>query len=185
MNIGKQRLAKEKGDYASILDLLERNSEFSVQPKILRKEIINILSNYNGEPDIHKDLLELSALPDNKGHRLVTTNFDRLFFEAGLKSEFADSAPKLAPPRKETWKNLTFLHGVIDADNDPEGGNLVLTKTNFGSAYLHDNWAARFVIQLFQDWTVLFVGYSMNDPVMNHLALAISYENKRRTEQSL
>ena len=93
-----------------------------------------------------------------------------------------DSVPKLAPPRKEIWKNLTFLHGVIDEDKDPEGKNLILTKTDFGLAYLHDNWASRFIIQLFQDFTVLFIGYSINDPIMNYLVSAISYENKRRRE---
>ncbi len=175
--------AKKRGDYASILDLLEGNQEFSVQPKILRKKIINILRPpRNGKTDIHKALLELSALPDNRGHRLVTTNFDRLFFEAGLKSQFSDSAPKLAPPKKGKWRNLTFLHGVIDKANDPKGENLVLTRSDFGLAYLHDRWASRFVTQLFQEFTVVFIGYSANDPVLNYLVSAISYENKRRSE---
>ncbi len=130
----------------------------------------------------HKALLDLSALPDNKGYRLVTTNFDKLFFKADLDPALSDSAPKLAPPRKETWKNLTFLHGVIDEKHDPEGSNLILTRKDFGLAYLHDNWAARFVIQLFQDFTVLFIGYGVNDPVMNYLVSAISYENQRRKQ---
>ena len=170
--------AKARGDYASILDLLEGNQELSVLPKSLRKEIINILSDHKGDPNIHKDLLDLSALPENKGYRLVTTNFDRLFFKVKPDLNF-DSAPKLAPPRKEKWTNLTFLHGVID-NNDLEDKNLILTRSDFGLAYLHDGWASRFIIQLFQDFTVLFIGYSASDPVMNYLVSAISYENKRR-----
>lgn len=175
------KIAKEKGDYAIIFDLLESDhiSGLSTKPKILRKKVINILSDYTGQPEIHEALLELSALPNNTGNRLVTTNFDRLFFEVNKDLKF-DSAPKLIPPRKEKWKNLTFLHGVIDEDNDSEGENLILTKTDFGLAYLHDNWASRFIIQLFQDFTVLFIGYSADDPVMNYLVSAISYENKRR-----
>ena len=180
--------AKETKSYDGILDMAEGNQIFSVERKDLRKEVIRILSQTQGKPDIHKSLLELSALPDGGGHRLVTTNFDRLFFKAGLDPGAVDAAPKLAPPRKETWKkgtwkNLTFLHGVIDKKNDPEGNNLVLTRKDFGRAYLLDNWAARFVIQLFQDWTVLFIGYSASDPVMNYLLSAISYENQRRKEE--
>ena len=180
------KIAKERSDYAGIFDLLENGqiSNLSTKPEILRKKVIKVLSDYKDQPEIHKALLELSALPDNKGHRLVTTNFDRLFFKANKDLKF-DSAPKLIPPRKEKWRNLTFLHGVIDEDNDPESENLILTRTDFGLAYLHDNWASRFVIQLFQDFTVLFVGYSADDPVMSYLVSAISYESKRRKENRI
>ena len=180
--------AYKKEDYDGMLDLIEGHPDFSVSRKILRKQVIEILNPHNlgtqkGSLDIHKALLDLSALPEGRrGHRLVTTNFDRLFFKAGLKSAQFDSAPKLAPPREETWQNLTFLHGVIDEEHDPEGKNLILTRRDFGLAYLHDNWASRFIIQLFQDWTVLFIGYSVNDPVMKYLVSAISYENQRRRE---
>lgn len=177
------REAKKRENYDGILDLIEGNQSFSVSRQTLRKEIIEILNKPTGEPDIHKSLLELSALSKGRGHRLVTTNFDRLFFKAGLKSQF-DSAPKLAPPRKETWKNLTFLHGVIDRDRYPEGDNLILTRRDFGLAYLYDNWSSRFIIQLFQDFTVLFIGYSVADPVMNYLVSAISYENQRRRQNN-
>ena len=187
INIEQESLLQEadsRKDYDGMLDLIEGNPSFSVSRKTLRKEIIKSLSSYKGNPDIHKVLLDLSALPGHKGHRLVTTNFDRLFFEAGLNKDLFDSAPKLAPPRKETWQHLTFLHGVIDEDHDPEGKNLILTRRDFGLAYLYDNWASRFIIQLFQDWTVLFIGYGVNDPVMKYLVSAISYENQRRKENS-
>ena len=170
----------ERRDYDGILDLVEGQEEFSVSPKDLRTEIIKILSDYKGKPDIHKALLDLSALPNNKGHRLVTTNFDRLFFEAGLNPELSDSAPKLSPPRKETWDRLTFLHGVIDEKKDPEGKSLVLTRKDFGLAYFKDDWASHFIIQLFQDFTILFIGYSVDDPVMKYLVSAISYETQKR-----
>ena len=183
LNIDKKPLLKEakaEKKYDAILDMIEEGQEFSVGRKALRKKVIEILSKTQGKPDIHKSLLELSALPDNKGYRLITTNFDKLFFDAGLKSKFADTAPKLAPPRKETWKNLTFLHGVINEKHDPKGENLILTRRDFGLAYFYDSWATRFVVQLFQNWKILFIGYSANDPVMNYLVSAISYENQRR-----
>ncbi len=177
--------AWDRKDYSSVLDMIEGNQSFSVSRKVLREKVIKILSQYKNNPDIHKALLDLSVLPDKKGYRLVTTNFDRLFFEAGLDLKLSDSAPKLAPSRKETWKNLTFLHGLIDESYDPSGDNLVLTRRDFGLAYLHDNWTARFVIQLFQDFTVFFIGYEVNDPVMNYLVSAISYVNHRRKENNI
>ena len=93
--------ATDRSNYDGILDLIEGNQPFSVKPSILRKKIIDILSEHNTNAVIHKSLLELSALSNNKGHRLVTTNFDKLFFEAKQGLTY-DSAPKLAPPRKET-----------------------------------------------------------------------------------
>ena len=173
--------AKKKKDYDGILDILEGNEYFS--PEILRKTVIDILSNDQDSPEIHKALLDLSSLSNKKGYRLVTTNFDRLFFKARPDLKYVDSAPKLQLPRKETWKNLTFLHGVIDKEKDPEGKNLILTKKDFGLAYLHDNWTARFIIQLFQDFTILFIGYSMDDPVMKYLLSSIRYEKGRRKQE--
>ncbi len=178
--------AHKKENYARMLDLIEGNQSFSVTKEKLRKKVIEILNQYKGKPDIHKALLDLSASPGNKGHRLVTTNFDRLFFKAGLNNDhaFFDSVPKLvALPRKDTWQHLTFLHGVIDEEHDPEGKHLILTGSDVGLAYLHDNWASRFIIQLFQDWTVLFIGCSVNDPVMQYLFLAI-HENQKRRQNS-
>ena len=175
--------AMEEKKYDHILDLAEGNQDFSVSKATLRKEIIEILSQYKNDAVIHKDLLDLSVLSNNKGYRLVTTNVDRLFHEAKFNKELSDIGPKLAPPRKGKWKNLTFLHGLIDKENDPEGEGLTLTRTDFGLAYLYDHWASRFVIQLFQEFTVLFIGYSIDDPVMNYLVSAISTENRRKNNE--
>ena len=170
--------AKKLKNYDLILDIIENKI---IPKEIVRKKVIEILNKFNNKPpEIHKLLLELSSCPRNDGYRLVTTNFDRLFFKAGLDERFVDVAPKLSHPRKETWKNLTFLHGRIDEENDSEGSNLILTRTDFGLAYLYDRWASRFIIQLFQDFTILFIGYSLEDTVMNYLMSAIISKNKRR-----
>jgi hypothetical protein len=46
----------------------------------------------------------------------------------------------------------------------------VLTDSDFGRAYLTEGWARRFLQQLFAKYTVLFIGYSHNDIVMEYLA---------------
>ena len=184
----------KKEDYASVFNLLESNRDLLEYPEDLRKKVIEVLNparlDQKFDPDNHKVLLELSALSDNKGHRLVTTNFDKLFFKAdveffkgNLKYKNSDSAPNLGPPRKEIWKKLTFLHGVIDEDEYPEGENLVLTKCDFGLAYLTEKWAANFIERLFKEFTILFIGYGINDPIMNYLVSAISCENNRKQKR--
>jgi hypothetical protein len=47
---------------------------------------------------------------------------------------------------------------------------MVLTDKDFGRAYLTEGWARRFIQDLFLSFTVLFVGYSHDDPVMHYLA---------------
>ena len=34
-------------------------------------------------------------------------------------------------------------------------------------------WAARFLLAMFREFTVLFVGYSHDDPIMRYLALGL------------
>jgi hypothetical protein len=59
---------------------------------------------------------------------------------------------------------------------------MVLTDRDFGRAYLTEGWARRFVLELFLKYTVLFVGYSHNDPVMQYLARGLppGDSNKKR-----
>ena len=41
-------------------------------------------------------------------------------------------------------------------------------------AYLTERWAARFVGELFRNYVVCFVGYSINDPVMRYMMDALA-----------
>jgi hypothetical protein len=61
------------------------------------------------------------------------------------------------------------LHGSLANDDF----NLVLTDRDFGEAYMAEGWASRFLTSLFAHSTVLFVGYSLGDPIMQYLLHAI------------
>ena len=50
---------------------------------------------------------------------------------------------------------------------------MVLTDADFGRAYLTEGWARRFLVDVFREFTVLFIGYSHNDAIMNYLARAL------------
>lgn len=131
--------------------------------------------------DMHKAILRLAKLRGETGVRLVTTNFDTLFEQARTEWQFGKdlhSGPILPIPRNDkvvTWRSVVYLHGRLDEVGANE--HLVLTSADFGRSYLTDAWAARFVARLFSDFTVLFIGYSLNDPVLRYMTDAFAAEN--------
>ncbi len=50
----------------------------------------------------------------------------------------------------------------------------MVTSGDFGLAYLTERWAARFVSELFRNYVVCFVGYSINDPVLRYMMDALA-----------
>ncbi len=71
------------------------------------------------------------------------------------------------------WTGL--LHGLIpDKPDDTALNRLVVTSGDFGLAYLTERWAARFVSELFRNYVVCFVGYSINDPVLRYMMDALA-----------
>ena len=142
----------------------------------LRETIIARLSEPGtGELVVHKALIDLSQTAE--GVRLITTNFDDRFVEAGVPKNHVDAAPKLPVPKAHSWSSLVHLHGRILPEND--GSNLVLTAADFGRAYLTERWAARFITEVFREFTVVFVGYSLSDPVMSYMVDALAAERAK------
>ena len=127
----------------------------------------------------HKAILELAKTKSGK-IRLVTTNVDQGFELADpLLKGFIDSAPKLPVPKPHKWYSLVHLHGIINDAADPNGENFVFTSGDFGIAYLTERWASRFVGELFRNFTVLFIGYDVNDPVIRYMTDAIAAERRK------
>lgn len=110
--------------------------------------------------------------------RLITTNFDRLFEEVRAAKSLSFPAFKapLLPVPKTRWDGLVYLHGLLPPKettaNDLD--RLVVSSGDFGLAYLTERWAARFVSELFRNFTVCFVGYSINDPVLRYMMDALA-----------
>ena len=126
--------------------------------------------------ELHRDLLRLFPSPTRS--RIVTTNFD-LLFEQAAEDGAADSklevfkAPAL--PLGREFDGIVHVHGALDR---PE--TMVLTDADFGRAYLTEGWARRFLLDLFQSFTVLFVGYSHDDIVIHYLARALPTGDAQR-----
>lgn len=109
----------------------------------------------------------------NDGFKLVTTNFDTLFEDAA--SHYHLPAPTVYhdPPTRLHWDGIVHLHGRMPSQ--PSVGNLdqlVLSDGDFGQAYLTQGWAARFVAGLLRNYTLCFVGYSIDDPVLRYMVAA-------------
>jgi len=170
-------VAFKSKQFDKALHLLEKEVEDAMRP-----HAIDILSaqpsKTGGDLKIHKALLSL-AMAEGGGYRLVTTNFDDRFDRADSTLADWQAGPRLCPPRPESWRDLTYLHGKIDTDRDPPGRHLVLTSADFGRAYLQDGWAARFVVELFREFSILFIGYSLNDPIVGYLVDALAADRKQ------
>lgn len=124
----------------------------------------------------HEALLTLSQNREGRT-RLITTNFDRVFEEVRLAKSLSLPVFKapLLPVPKMRWDGLVYLHGLLPvAPTASDLDRLVLSSGDFGLAYLTERWAARFVSELFRNFTVCFVGYSINDPVLRYMMDALA-----------
>ena len=131
----------------------------------VREKLIKFLTIEDlDQTEVHEAILELSKI--DGAHRLVTTNADRGFIVAGAEKDKVDTAPKLPVPKPLKWRSIVHLHGLIDPDNELSSESLVFTSGDFGAAYLTEGWAARFLVDLFRYFHVVFIGYSLKDRVL-------------------
>lgn len=149
----------------------------------VRQAIADILLKPDCPDEVrtHRALLSLGRSQDDRT-RLVTTNFDRLFERAisldGLSTKHFE-APALPVP-KQRWDGVVYLHGLLpDKPTSVELEDIVVSSGDFGLAYLAEGWAARFVSALFRDFTVCFVGYSIEDPVLRYMVDALAADRLR------
>ena len=173
-----EREAFERGQFDATLDLLERR--LPGQRLAVRRALAQALKpklRRKGATDTQAALLRLARSREG-AVRLVTTNFDRIFHVAAKRTGQAFqayAAPMLPIPKNSRWDGLVYLHGLLPEKADDTSLNrLVVTSGDFGLAYLTERWAARFVSELFRNYVVCFVGYSINDPVLRYMMDALA-----------
>ena len=167
-----------RNQFDATLDLLERR--LPGQRLAVRQALAQVLKpklRRQGATETHAALLRLAHSREG-ALRLVTTNFDRVFDTAAKRTGQvfqAYSAPMLPIPKNSRWNGLVYLHGLLPKKADDTALNrLVMTSGDFGLAYLTERWAARFVSELFRNYVVCFVGYSINDPVLRYMMDALA-----------
>ena len=172
----EQQAAIDAWQFDTAIHLLEER--IIGDRKTVREALAKILTPDLSKSDAtatHEALLTLGKNREGRT-RLVTTNFDRLFEEVIASN--ALTIKRFQPPLpvlKRRWDGLMYLHGLLSAEpTKSELDRLVLSSGDFGLAYLTERWAARFVSELFRSYTVCFVGYSINDPVLRYMMDALA-----------
>lgn len=175
-----EQTAFDRGEFDVTLNLLEQRLPRGTLA--VRRKLAEILLKpdlgRSGATDAQAALLCLARSRDDR-LRLVTTNFDRIFHHVALESKIqtfqAYTAPML-PICNNQWNGLVYLHGLLPekADDEMALNQLVVTSADFGLAYLVERWAARFVSELFRNYVVCFVGYSINDPILRYMMDALA-----------
>lgn len=175
-----QQAAIKAGQFDTAIGLLEAG--ITGGRSVVRPELADILTvdptklSAPNTTATHQALLTLAKNRDGKT-RLITTNFDRLFEAVIDRQGLAVQrfqAPFLPVP-KNNWDGLVYLHGLLStAPTEGELNRLVVSSGDFGLAYLTERWAARFVSELLRKYTVCFIGYSINDPVLRYMMDALA-----------
>lgn len=145
----------------------------------VHQRAIEPLSPEGSKPnDLHRNIIKLFR--ESNRIKLITTNFDLLFEEAYKERQNDDSfsgepniyrAPAL--PQGYDFNGIVYVHGALPQLSYHRTKDMVLTDADFGRAYLTEGWARRFLVDVFREFTVLFIGYSHNDAIMNYLARAL------------
>lgn len=108
--------------------------------------------------------------------RIVTTNYDRHLTSAATSLSLdPDVYEAPALPVGDDFEGIVHLHGSLSQPSR----RLVVTDTDFGRAYLREAWAARFLERMFLKFTVIFIGYSHGDVVMQYLARSLGPDQSR------
>lgn len=151
---------------------LGRVEQHGVDVQARTRKIIDVPTSL--PRDVHHSIVRLFRGPDSL--RIVTTNFDRHFTTAATaRYSQVDTFIGPALPLGREFAGLVYLHGAAQHPRS----HLVLTDRDFGQAYLADGWATRFLMEMFREYSVLFIGYSHQDPVMRYLARSFVGGTKR------
>jgi hypothetical protein len=170
--------ALEQERFDAAVDLLEHR--YPGERFAVRKALAAVLKPRLRRPratSTHKALLTL-ARDRKQNARLITTNFDRIFESVMRDPKLrvrTYQAPLLPIPKDSKWNGLVYLHGLLPKLlTEHDLNHLVVSSGDFGLAYLTERWAARFVSELFRNYIVCFVGYSIGDPVLRYMMDALA-----------
>lgn len=125
---------------------------------------------------LHRALVDIAG--SGREFRVVTTNYDNHLTSAARDGSITIPDTWYAPalPLGHDFVGLVHLHGSALRSKD----EMILTDRDFGRAYLTEAWATRFLLQMFERFTVVFIGYSHDDVIMRYLALGLP-SNGRNT----
>jgi hypothetical protein len=141
-----------------------------------RELIADPKSKFNS---LHHAIVELAGI--GGAFRVVTTNYDDHLAAAATSAtiEIPDTWHAPALPLGRDFVGLVHLHGSVLRPKE----EIILTDRDFGHAYITDAWAARFLLSMFDRFTVVFIGYSHDDVIMRYLALGLPSGGEGKTDR--
>jgi len=133
--------------------------------------VANPKSRFN---PLHSAIVDLAGI--GGAFRVVTTNYDDHLASAAGEGSITVPDTWYAPalPLGHDFAGLVHLHGSVRRPKE----EMILTDRDFGHAYITDAWAARFLLPMFDRFTVVFIGYSHDDVIMRYLALGLPSSGK-------
>ncbi len=128
----------------------------------------------------HEILLDLATTTAGRT-KLVTTNFDRLFEKS--KRKLTTWIPPHLPVSTDIteFDGLVYLHGRVNKRYNAPEKDIIIASSDFGRAYLTEGWARRFFKEIIFEYTVVFIGYSADDPPIRYL---LEGRNKKSRKQN-
>jgi hypothetical protein len=145
----------------------------------VQKQTRSLFATSKSKPNrTHKILTRLAfSVADHNQPRIITTNYDELLEQAASDAHSAFPHCYVGPalPSGESFRGIVHLHGTVSDTDTP----LVLTDRDFAKAYLTKAWATRFLLEMFQQYVVVFVGYSHDDLMMRYLAMGLPSNTRR------
>lgn len=133
--------------------------------------ILNIFDPHNDKQpcnEIHHDLISLPFAS------YITTNYD-CTLENAARYDDVDiqySYYPLLPSSKlrEMKKQIFHIHGILDYDRlDETKGSIIITRSDIEEAYKKDSSIEKLLDTIFQELTILFIGFNTSDPFINEI----------------
>ncbi len=133
-----------------------------------------MLTEAQPEPNAtHKAIVQLALSAASGQPRIVTTNYDTLLSQLLPTDSRTYEYPDL--PGRGDFTGVVYLHGSL---NDARGG-LVATDSDLADAYMGTRAVGTlFLERLFEQSSVLFIGYSLDDVLVRYLLKAHTATSK-------
>jgi hypothetical protein len=164
------------------LGLLERRMlSYDKKINLMRSEVVKILRENKAKPsDIHKSIIKLSDR--GRGLAVVTTNFDLLLEESTKNLNIPQTTYSVGeimrPSARPEFSGILHIHGSIEEDRR-KYSDLILTDEDFGQHYLRARSISDFIYDASRIYSLVFVGYGVNDPPMKYLLSAVAADHER------
>ncbi|MFE5335742.1 SIR2 family protein [Isoptericola sp. NPDC056573] len=168
--VGEQPNEKDVGEPDVYLGRLAADPGLDIH-----RIVSDLISRRRQRNALHDALATLAATPGPV--RMVTTNYDdhlHRALSATRTTHTVFEAPAL--PLGNDFEGLVHLHGRVG--QPPQ--RLVITDSDFGTAYITRGWAPTFLRDLFSRFVVCFVGYSHEDRMMDYLAKGLPSDARER-----